>query len=107
MDKVKYNLLTNRSKSNSNYIFPVKFLHGSDGSLNFHWLIKYPFLVYSEINDSVCCLPLCCFVKTTKANWQNFLGFQNGTKLVINLKVMSIMAPFDCNDRSKWFQGKI
>ena len=46
-DKVKYDLLINHFKPDSNYIFPVKFLHGSDRSLNFHWLIEYPFLVYS------------------------------------------------------------
>ena len=47
MDKVKYNLLINHFKHDSSYIFPVKFLHGSDRSLNFYWLIEYPFLVYS------------------------------------------------------------
>ena len=39
----EYNSLTNHFKPDSNYIFPVKFLHGSDRSLTFHWLIKYPF----------------------------------------------------------------
>ena len=94
MDEVKYNLLTNHFKSHSYYIFPVKSLHGSNISLKFPWLIEYPFLVYSKINDSVCCLPRVCFVKTTKTFQPNLLGFQNGIKLVINLKQLkSIMAP--------------
>ena len=37
MDEVKNILLTNNFEPDSNYIFPVKFLHGSDRSLNFDW----------------------------------------------------------------------
>ena len=94
-DKVKYNLLTNHFKPDSNFKFPVKFLHGSDRCLSFHWLIEYLFLVYSKINDSVCYFPYIFFGKNNKnklAELPGFSSFQNGIKLVINLKVMSIMA---------------
>ena len=40
MNEVKYNLVTNHLKPDPNYIFSAKFLHRSDRSLNFHWLIQ-------------------------------------------------------------------
>ena len=86
MDKVKYNLVTNHFKFNSNYIFPVKFLHGSDRSLHFHWLIKYPFLVYSKITDSVCCLPCILFCKNNKSKLTKLPGFSEWHKVGDKLK---------------------
>ena len=86
MDKVKYNLLTNHFKSHSNYIFPVKFLHRSDRSLNFHWLIKYPFLVYSKINDSVCCFPGILFCKNNKIKLVKLPRFSKWHKVGDKLK---------------------
>ena len=74
-DEVKYNLLTNHFKPDSNYKFPVKFLHGSDRYLNFHWLIEYPFLVYSKINDSVCCLLCVLFGENNKNKLAKLPGF--------------------------------
>ena len=86
MDKVEYNLLTNYLKSNSNYIFPAKFLQGSDKSLNFHWLIEYPFLIYSKINDSVCCLPCLLFCKNIKNKLTKFPRFSKWHKVGDKLK---------------------
>ena len=79
-DEVKYNLLTKQFKPDSNYIFPVKFLHGSDTCLNFHWLIEYPFLVYSKINDSVCCLPCILFGENNKNKLAKLPGFSKWHK---------------------------
>ena len=83
-DEIKYNLLTNHFKPDSNYIFPVKFLHGKDRCLNFHWLIEYPFLVYSKINDSVCCLSCILFGENNKnklVKIPRFSKWQVGDKL--------------------------
>ena len=74
-DEIKNILLTNHFKPDSKDIFPVKFFHGNDRSLDLYWLIEYPFLVNSKINDSAVCLPCILFCKT---NWRNFLAFQNG-----------------------------
>ena len=92
-DEVKYNLLTKQFKPDSNHIFPVKLLHGSDTCLNFHWLIEYPFLVYSKINDSVCCLPCILFGENNKNKLAKLPGFSKWHKVVINVKIMSIIVP--------------
>ena len=86
MDEVKYNLLTNHFKSHSYYIFPVKSLHGSNISLKFPWLIEYPFLVYSKINDSVCCLPCILFGENSKDKLAKFSGFSKWHKVSDKLK---------------------
>ena len=85
-DEVKYNLLTNYLKPDSDYIFPVKFLQGSDRSLNFHWLIEYSFLIYSKINDSVCCLPCVLFCKNNINKLVKFLRFSKWHKVGDKLK---------------------
>ena len=85
-DEVKYNLLTNHFKPDSNHKLPVKFLHGSDKCLNFHWLIEYPFLVYSKINDSVCCLPCIQFGENNKNKLAKLLGFSKWHKVGDKLK---------------------
>ena len=76
----KYNLLTNHFKPYSNYKFPGKFLHGSNRCLNFHWLIEYPFSVYSKINDSVCCLPCILFGENNKNKLAKLPGFSKWHK---------------------------
>ena len=80
-DEVKNRLITNHFKPDSNCIFPVKFLHGSNRSLNFHWLIEYPFLVNSKIKNSVCCLPCILFCKNSKNNCVKLPGFSKWHKV--------------------------
>ena len=60
-------------------------LHGSDRSLNFHWLIEYPFLVYSKIN--ICCFPCLLFFSNNKSKFAKLPGFSNGIKLVEWVKI--------------------
>ena len=90
MNEVKYNLLTNHFKSHSYYIFPVKSLHGSNISLKFPWLIEYPFLVYSKINDSVCCLPRVLFCKNNKNILAKLTGFSKWHKVGDKLKTTQV-----------------
>ena len=61
------------------------FLHGSDRSLNLHWLIEYPFLVHSKIN--VCFLPCLLFCNNNKNKFAKLPGFSNGIKLVEWVKI--------------------
>ena len=84
-DEVEYNS-RNHFKPDSNYIFPVKLLHGSDRSLNFHWLIEYPFLVYSKINDFVFCLPCVLFCKNNKNKLTKLPVFSKWHKVGDKLK---------------------
>ena len=85
-DEVKYNLLTKHFKSDSYYKFPVKFLDGSDRCLNFHWLIEYPFLAYSKINDSAWCLPCILFGENNKNKLVKLPGFSKQHKVDDKLK---------------------
>ena len=85
-DEVKYNLLTNHFKTDSNQKFPVKVLHGSDRCLNFHWLIEYLVLVYSKINGSVCCLPCILFGENNKNKLAKLPGFLKWHKVGDKLK---------------------
>ena len=81
IDEVKYNLLTNDFKPDSNYLFPVKYLHGNERSHNFHCLIEYQFLVYSKIKDFVCCLPCVLSCKNNKKKLAKLPGFSKWYKV--------------------------
>ena len=63
----------------------------SERSLNFYWLNYHPFLVHSKKAILFGVLRVFCFAETAKINRENFLGFLNGKKLVIILKIMLSM----------------
>ena len=67
-------------------MLPAKFLQASDRSVNFHWLIEYPFLIYSKINDSVCCLPCVLFCKNNINKLAKFPRFSKWHKVGDKLK---------------------
>ena len=67
-------------------MFPVKFLRGRGRSLNFNWLVEYPFLLYSKINDSICCLPCILFCKNSKNKLMKPRWFSNWHKVGNKLK---------------------
>ena len=64
------------------------------GADNFHWLIEYPFLVYSKTNYSVCCYLCILFGENNKNKLAKLPGFSKWHKVGDELKKgMSIMAP--------------
>ena len=60
-------------------------MHGSDRCL-FRWLIKYPFLVYSKINNSICCLPCILFCNNNKNKLAKLPGFSKWHRVDDKLK---------------------